>query len=157
VDLRSADGPSKRAFDHRQRALAERLGEFFEELFAVGSREVLELGRADLRIDPLVGLAVPGGQRVVVSLDRVEPVFDALLDGVRGRRADAGVDLGMNLVEIVFDFRLGLAAYRSADALAVWPEAERGRKDPLFGTDRHIEGRTPVLGRAGGAVRGPGY
>ena len=30
-------------------------------------------------------------------------------------------------------------------------------KDPLFGTDRHIEGGTPVLGRAGGAVRGPGY
>jgi hypothetical protein len=30
-------------------------------------------------------------------------------------------------------------------------------KDPLFGTDRHIEGGTPVPGRAGGAVRGPGY
>src|SRR6478672_771641 len=29
-------------------------------------------------------------------------------------------------------------------------------KDPLFGTDRHIEGGSPVLGRAGGAVRGPG-
>jgi transposase-like protein len=30
-------------------------------------------------------------------------------------------------------------------------------KDPLSGTDRHIEGRTPVPGRAGGAARGPGY
>jgi hypothetical protein len=37
------------------------------------------------------------------------------------------------------------------------PASVTRHKDPLFGTDRHIEGGTPVLGRAGGAVRGPGY
>jgi hypothetical protein len=62
---------------------------------------------------------------VRVSLDRVEPVLDAPLDGVRGGRADTGLDLGVELVEVVFDFRL--AAYRAADPLAVRIEAERNR------------------------------
>jgi hypothetical protein len=86
VDLGAADGAAKGALDHRQRALAERCREFAEEPVGVGSREVPERCRADLWIDPLVSLAAPGCQRVVVTLDRVEPVLDALLDGVRGWR-----------------------------------------------------------------------
>jgi hypothetical protein len=81
------------ALDHHQRSLAEVLAEFLEETVGVGCVEVLELGRADLRIDPLLGLAAPGGEGVFVALDRVEPVLDALLDGVVDRRADTRVDL----------------------------------------------------------------
>jgi hypothetical protein len=63
---------------------------------------------------------------VRVSLDRVEPVLDAQLDGVRGRRADAGLDLVAELVEVVFDFGLGLAADAGAVArLTVAVIAER--------------------------------
>ena len=110
VDLGSADRAAKRALDHHERALAEHSAEFLEELVGVGRREVLELGLADLRIDPLLGLAGDGRHRVRVSLDRVEPVLDALLDGVGGRRADAGVDLVAELVEVVLGFGLGPAA-----------------------------------------------
>jgi len=124
--LRSADGASERALDHDQRAFAERSGEFLEELVGVGGGELLELRRADLRINPFLGLAAPGGQRVFVALDRVEPVLDALLDGVRGRRADAGVYLFVRLIERVLDFGLGPSAHRAADALTVF-EAERDR------------------------------
>jgi hypothetical protein len=106
------------------------LPEFLEELVGVGRREVLELGPADLRIDPVLGLAGDGGHRVRVSLDRVEPVPNAQFDGVRGRRADAGLDLVAELVEVVFDFGLGLAADAGAVArLAVAVVAERELAD----------------------------
>ena len=109
--------------------LPSALAEFLEELVGVGRREVLELGRADLRIDPVLGLAGDGLHRVRVSLDRVEPVLNALLDGVRGGRADAGVDLGVELVEIVLDFGLGLSADAGADRACRRREAERERAD----------------------------
>ena len=65
-----------------------------------------------------------------VSLDRVEPVLDAQLDGVRGRRADAGLDLVAELVEVVFRFGLGLAADAGTVArLAVAVVAERKLAD----------------------------
>ena len=104
-------------------------GEFLEEPVGIGGLEVLELRRADLRIDPLLGLAAVGGHGARVELDRVEPVVDALLDGVGGGRADAGVDLVVQLVELVLDLGLGLAADGAPEALAVAVVAERDRAD----------------------------
>ncbi|MGH3249720.1 MAG: hypothetical protein ACRDOI_26450 [Trebonia sp.] len=64
-----------------------------------------------------------------VSLDEGEPAFDALLDGVGGWGADAGVDVVMELVELELDFGLGLAADGRAVALAAGLGAERDRAD----------------------------
>src|SRR5262245_35041131 len=78
------------SLSHAERKNSWHLAEFagdaspegMQEPVSVGRAEVLELGRADLRIDPLLSLAVERGHRVRVSLDRVEPVLDALRDGV---------------------------------------------------------------------------
>jgi hypothetical protein len=67
---------------------------------------------------------------VRVSLDGVEPVLDALLDGVRSGGADTGVDLGAELVEAVLDFGLGLSSNAGAvSPLAVAVVAERELAD----------------------------
>jgi hypothetical protein len=77
MDLGAADGSSERALNHHQRPLAQRLGNPCEERVSVGRGEVFELGLADVRIDPVLGLADDDFHRVRVSLDRVEPVLDA--------------------------------------------------------------------------------
>ena len=64
-----------------------------------------------------------------VERELVEPVGDALPDGVGGGRADAGVDLVVQLVELVLDLGLGLAAHGAPEALAVAVVAERDRAD----------------------------
>ena len=127
MDLGAADRAAERALDHRQGALAECLGERREELVGVGRREVLEPGRADPRADPVLGLAGDDRHRVRVSIEGGEPVFDALLDGVRGRRADACGYPFVELGELVLDFGLGPAADGRAVALAAGLGAERDR------------------------------
>src|SRR5207247_10459242 len=110
VLLRSPDRPDKRALDLHQAGLAEYLGDVPEEPVGVGGLEVLELRPADLRIDPLLSLAAIRGQRVWIEFERVEPVHDALPDGVSGRGPDACLDLVVQLVELLLDLGLGLAA-----------------------------------------------
>ncbi len=109
VDLRPADRTAKSALDHHARSLAEHLAEFLEEIVGFGRREVPELPRADLGIDPVLCLAGERFHGVRVSLDRVEPVLDAHLNRVSSYRADAGIQLVAQLVELFLDFRLGPA------------------------------------------------
>jgi hypothetical protein len=66
---------------------------------------------------------------VRIEFERVEPVGDALPDRVGGRRLDAGLDLLVQLVELVLDFGLGLAACVSPQALTVVAVAERDGAD----------------------------
>jgi hypothetical protein len=101
------------AWPTRRAGLAEYLGGVPEEPVGVGGLEVLELRPADSRIDPLLGLVAVRVHRVRIEFERVEPVFNALSDGVGGRRLDASLDLLVQLVELVFDLDLGLAASRS--------------------------------------------
>jgi hypothetical protein len=68
--------------------MQEHLAEFPEEVVSVGSREVPELRRANLRIDPVLFLADDRFHRVRVWLDRLKPVLDAQLNCVRSRGAD---------------------------------------------------------------------
>jgi hypothetical protein len=64
---------------------------------------------------------------VRVVLYGVQPIFDALLDGVGSRRTDSGLYLLVELVELVFDILLGLAAHGVPVAFAIALEAERDR------------------------------
>ena len=58
-----------------------------------------------------IGLAAIRGQvGVRIEFQRVEPVHDALLDGVGGRCPDSGLDLVMERAELVLDLLLSLAA-----------------------------------------------
>jgi hypothetical protein len=66
---------------------------------------------------------------MLVALDRGEAVLDALLDGVGRRGANAGVELVVELVELLFDLGLGPAADGGAVALSVAREAERDAAD----------------------------
>ncbi len=129
VDLGASDRPPERAFDHDQRPLAQGRGDLLEEPVRVGGAEVLELGRADPRIDPVPRLARHGLHRVLITLDGFKPVLDALLDGVGGGSAHACLELLMELVEPVFDLRLGLAAHSRTVAFTVGSVAKRDRAD----------------------------
>ena len=129
VLLRSADRPDKRALDLHQRCLAEHLGDVPQEPVGVGGLELRQLLGADLRIDPLLGLAAIGGHGVRIELERVEPVHDALLDGVGGRCPDAGLDLVVQVVELVLDLLLGLAADKPPQAFTGVVVAQRDGAD----------------------------
>jgi hypothetical protein len=96
---------------------------------ASGGLEVLQLRRTDLRVDPLLGLTAVGGRGGGIEFERVEPVRDAMPDGVGSGRPDAGVDLVVQLVELVLDLGLGLAADGTPTALAVAVVAEGDRAD----------------------------
>ena len=129
VPLCPADRSAERALDPYQRALAEHLADVVEELVGVGRLEILELGFSNLRIDPFLRLSPVARDGVGVEGERVEPVADALLDGVGGRGADPGLDLIMQGVELGLDLGLGAAAHGSPDALARGVVAERDRAD----------------------------
>ena len=129
VLLRSADRPDQRALDLHQRCLAEHLGDVPEEPLRVGGLELRQLLGADLRVDPLLGLAAIGGHGVRIELERVEPVHDALLDGVGGWCVDAGLDLVVQPVELALDLLLGLAAHGPPNTLAGVAVAERDGAD----------------------------
>ena len=96
-----------------------------KEPVRVGRAELLELRRANPRVDPVLCLAGHGRHRVLVPLDRVEPVLDALLDRVSGRGVNTGLDLIVEFVEPVPDDGLGPTAYRAPVARAVGVVAER--------------------------------
>ena len=129
VLLRSADRPDERALDLHQRWLAEYLGDVPQEPFGVGGLELRQLLGADLRIDPLLGLTAIRGHGVRIELERVEPVHDALLDGVGSRCVDADLDLVVQILELVLDLLLGLAADKSPQAFTGVVVAQRDRAD----------------------------
>ncbi|HEX5302114.1 MAG TPA: hypothetical protein VFW50_34495 [Streptosporangiaceae bacterium] len=112
VLLRPADRPDQRALDLYERGLGEYPGGVLDEPVGVGGLEVRQLLVAGPGVDPLLGLAAVGVQGVRVELERVEPVLDALPDGIGGWRVDAGLDLLVQLVELVFGLLPGLARTR---------------------------------------------
>jgi hypothetical protein len=80
-----------------------------------------------------------GLEGVVVGLDRLrrasgqaarEPVGDGAVDRVAMQRANPGVQLGVEVLQLVLDLGLGLAADLLAAALAVSAEAERDLATP---------------------------
>jgi hypothetical protein len=87
---------------------------------------------------------------VRIEFERVEPVRDALVDGVGGRRIDARVDLLVQLLELVLDLGLGLAPYGSPKLFAVAVVAERDRADEtlvdLVPRDAAVSAFTASLG-----------
>jgi hypothetical protein len=123
VDLGAADGAAQGTFHHHQRALAEVRRDPLEELVRFGGGEFLQLLPADAGLDPVLGLAAILGDRVILELQIVEPVGDALPDGVGGWRADTGVDL---VVELVLGLGFDPAADCACCALAVVPAARAG-------------------------------
>jgi hypothetical protein len=130
--LRSPDRPREDALHLHHGASGQHLGDLVEELLHVGGLEVLELDRSDLGIDPVLGLAAIGRQRMRVAAERLkrfEPVGDARGDGVVDRCPDAGLDLLVQFLEPVLDLRFGLAADGAAVTLAVRSDAERDRAD----------------------------
>ncbi len=111
VLLCPTDRPDQRALDLHQRGLAEGLGDVPEETVRIGGIELGQLRGADLRVDPLLGPAAVRGHGMRVEFQRVEPVRDALPDGVGGRRPDARFGLAVQLVELLLDVGLGLTAH----------------------------------------------
>jgi hypothetical protein len=62
---------------------------------------------------------------VRIEFERIEPVFNALPDGVGGGCLDAGLDLLVQFLELVLDLGLSLPAYVPSQALAAIAVAER--------------------------------
>jgi len=89
VPMGAATRPSTTQSDETLlHGMQKHLAEFPEEVVSVGSREVPEFRRANLRIGPVLCLADDRSHRVRVSLDRLKPVLDAQLNCVRSRGAD---------------------------------------------------------------------
>jgi hypothetical protein len=87
---------------------------------------------------------------VRVSLDRLEPVLDAQLNGVSGRTANASVNLLAQLLELVLDFRLSLASDAGPVPRAVAVETERDLADvALVDLLTALPGRTGSVAAAG--------
>jgi hypothetical protein len=85
--LRSADRPGEHALDLDERCLAQVASQVLKEPIAVGGLEVLQLRGADLRIDPLLGLATVDGYGVRIEREIIQPISDALPDCLRNEQA----------------------------------------------------------------------
>ena len=99
--------------------LAQGAGEVLEEPVGVGGLEILQLRRADPRVDPFLGLAAVDGHGARIEVSRVEPVGDALLDGVGG---------GVRMPALISSCSLSSLSLTSA---LVLPRTVRRRRLPL--------------------------